>query len=130
MTNLPAETANPAPTESSLPLVWMIISQLIELLSLAPWLMVAGLSVMAFDSGETPLAWLLVGTVWGYPLLPLVCSILAWILYASKRRQAAVVVTSLPILIVLLALIIFGIFMLPSLVATGPGQMIISTPVK
>jgi hypothetical protein len=32
-------------------LIWLIVSQVLALLSLFFWLMIAGLSVMAFDSG-------------------------------------------------------------------------------
>jgi hypothetical protein len=35
----------------------MILSQLFAVASLVIWLVVAGLSVMAFDEGSTPEAW-------------------------------------------------------------------------
>jgi hypothetical protein len=38
-------------------LIWLIISQALGVLSLVFWLLMAGLSVMAFDSGVTPEAW-------------------------------------------------------------------------
>ncbi len=116
MTNLPVDDVQLAPKQSYIPLIWMIASQLIGLLSLIPWLVMAGLSFMAFDSGETPQAWLFVGTVLSYPLLPIGCSILAWVLWTFKKRRAALVATSLPFVIVLLLVVVAGLFMLPSLI--------------
>jgi len=49
-------------------LVWLIVSQLLALLSLLFWLMAAGLSVMAFDAGVTQEAWNFVIAVWAYPV--------------------------------------------------------------
>jgi hypothetical protein len=45
-------------------LVWMILSQVLSVLSLLIWLVMAGLSVMAFDQGSTPEAWTFVIAVW------------------------------------------------------------------
>ena len=52
--------------------IWMIVSQILALLSLIIWLLVAGLSVMAFDSGVSAEAWTFVIVVWSYPIIPLV----------------------------------------------------------
>jgi hypothetical protein len=42
----------------------MILSQVLSVLSLLIWLVMAGLSVMAFDQGSTPEAWTFVIAVW------------------------------------------------------------------
>jgi len=47
----------------------MILSQLLAVLSLVPWLLMAGFSLMAFDSGVTAEAWAIVIEVWAYPIL-------------------------------------------------------------
>jgi hypothetical protein len=78
---------------------WLVISQVVGLLSLVPWLAVAGISIMAFDSGYSTGAELFVGAVWCYPLLPIIAAIVAWVLHARKRDRAALVVTSLPLLV-------------------------------
>ena len=39
---------------------WMIISQILTMLSLVIWLFLAGISVMAFDSGVSAEAWTIV----------------------------------------------------------------------
>ncbi len=56
-------------------LLWMIVSQLLAVGSLAIWALVAGLSVMAFDEGSSPEAWRFVITVWAYPLFPLLLAL-------------------------------------------------------
>jgi len=54
-------------------LIWLIVSQLLAVGSLWFWALMAGLSVMAFDSGDSPEAWTFVLAVWAYPLLPRRC---------------------------------------------------------
>lgn len=90
-------------------LIWLIISQALAVLSLVFWLLMAGLSVMAFDSGVTPEAWTFVIVVWSYPLWPITFAIAAWVAYAfGKDRLAAVLttLTFLPILLVFLAMVV------------------------
>jgi hypothetical protein len=45
-------------------LIWLIVSQLLAIGSLWFWVVVAGLSVMAFDSGDSRVAWAIVIPVW------------------------------------------------------------------
>jgi hypothetical protein len=94
-------------------LIWLIISQVLALASLLFWLVMAGLSVMAFDSGSTPEAWAFVIAVWSYPIWPIVFTIAAWIAYARKKDRAAGILTTftfLPVL-VLFIVIFVGNFM-------------------
>jgi hypothetical protein len=76
-------------------LIWMIVSQLLAIGSLWIWVLVAGLSVMAFDSGESPVAWAIVLTVWAYPLFPLLMAIGAWVAFAFRKNRLAAVLTGL-----------------------------------
>ena len=76
-------------------LIWMIVSQLLMLVSLVIWLMVAGLSVMAFDSGVSVEAWAIVITVWSYPILPIVLVIASWVAYRRQRNAMAAVLSGL-----------------------------------
>lgn len=78
---------------------WLIISQLLELASLVPWLIIAGLSVMAFDSGYSKAAVLIVAAVWGYPVLLLICAVAAWVAYRRGSTTVALVSTSVPLLL-------------------------------
>ena len=77
--------------------------------SLFFWLLMAGLSVMAFDSGVTQEVWNFVIVVWLYPVWPIVFAIAAWIAYARKKDKLAGMLTTLTFLPVLvLILIIVG----------------------
>lgn len=87
-------------------LTWLIISQLLTLASLFFWLLVAGLSVMAFDSGVSAQAWAFVIAVWSYPIWPIVFTIASWIAYARKKDRLAGILTTLTFLPVLLLIIV------------------------
>ena len=76
-------------------IIWMILSQLLALASLFIWMLVAGLSVMAFDQGSSPEAWTFVIAVWSYPLIPLILIIAAWIAFAKRRNTLAGVLSGL-----------------------------------
>ena len=75
--------------------IWMIVSQILAALSLVPWLLMAGLSVMAFDSGVTAEAWTFVLLVWAYPILPLILVIAAWIAFAKRKNVLAAILSGL-----------------------------------
>ena len=89
-------------------LIWLIVSQVLALASLVVWLLMAGLSVMAFDSGVTQEAWNFVIAVWLYPIWPIVFAIASWVAYWRKSDRLAGVLTTLtflPILVLLLILV-------------------------
>jgi len=97
---------NQAKTIRRRPLViWLVLSQLIALASLQVWFVIASLSLSAFDSGYTPAAAIFVGSIWLYPLFPLLCAALAWLSYRDKRDILAASLTSLPILPAVLYLV-------------------------
>lgn len=105
----PHNTAAAAKKPSGAVLAWLIVTQFGYLLSLLPWLMFSGLAVMAFDApGSTQMwqPWLFVGLVWSYPVLPLLCSIAAWVLFTRGRGLAAAVATSVPLVLGGLGLIL------------------------
>ena len=87
-------------------LIWLIVSQLLALASLFFWLLMAGLSVMAFDSGVSAEAWTFVIAVWSYPIWPIAFTIASWIAYARKKDRLAGVLTTLTFLPVLLLLVV------------------------
>ena len=99
------EVAAPAQRRTGL-VIWLIVSQLLAIASLLIWALVAGLSVMAFDSGESREAWTLVLVVWSYPLFPLLLAIAAWVAFAFRKNRLAAVLTGLtfvpPVLLYLL----------------------------
>ncbi len=87
--------ATEKPKRSIATLIWLIISQLMAVGSLVFWALVAGLSVMAFDSGQSTQAWTLVIAVWAYPLFPLVMAIGAWIAFAFRKNRLAAILSGL-----------------------------------
>lgn len=90
-------------------LIWLIVSQALAALSLVFWLLMAGLSVMAFDAGVTAEAWTFVIVVWSYPLWPVAFAIASWIAYARRRDRLAGVLTTftfLPVLLLFLFMLI------------------------
>jgi len=87
-------------------LIWLIISQFLAVVSLFFWLLIAGLSVMAFDSGVSAQAWTFVIVVWSYPLWPIAFAIASWIAYARHRDRLAAVMTTLTFLPILLLFLV------------------------
>jgi hypothetical protein len=88
------EVAAPPKRRTGL-LIWMIVSQLLAIGSLWFWALAAGLSVMAFDEGGSPVAWAIVLTVWAYPLFPLIMAISAWVAFAFRKNRLAAVLSGL-----------------------------------
>jgi hypothetical protein len=90
-------------------LIWLILSQALAVASLFFWLLMAGLSVMAFDSGVSAEAWAFVIAVWSYPLWPIAFAIASWIAYARHKDRLAAILTTLtflPVLVVFLMLVV------------------------
>ncbi len=87
-------------------LIWLIISQLLTLASLFFWLLMAGLSFMAFDLGVSAQAWTFVIAVWSYPIWPIGFGIASWVAYARKKDRLAGFLTTLTFLPVLLLIIV------------------------
>jgi hypothetical protein len=79
-------------------------------------LALAGLSVMAFDSGYSLWAVLFVGAMWSYPLCAIIFSALAWVFYAKKKYKRAALS---PLLSFLPAALIFLLFLLGSVLNGG-----------
>ena len=83
-------------------LIWMIVSQVLTVVTLVVWLVMAGLAVMAFDAGVTPQATTFVAVVWAYPIFPLILVSAAWIAFARRKNRLAGILSglsfSLPVL--------------------------------
>jgi hypothetical protein len=106
--SFPLETELKRPSRRPV-LIWLIISQVLAVASLFFWLLMAGLSVMAFDSGVTAEAWAFVIAVWSYPLWPIAFAIASWIAYARHKDRLAAVLTTLtflPVLILFLIIVV------------------------
>jgi hypothetical protein len=88
-------------------LIWLIVSQLLALASLRLWIVFAGLSVMAFDEGGSPLAWAIVIAAWAYPLFPLGMAISAWLAFLLRKNRLAAVLSGLTIAVPAVVLLLF-----------------------
>jgi hypothetical protein len=101
----PLETELKGPSRRPV-LIWLILSQALAVASLFFWLLMAGLSVMAFDSGVSTEAWTFVIVVWSYPLWPIAFAIISWIAYARHKDRLAAVLTTLTFLPMLLLFLV------------------------
>ena len=91
------------------PRIALIILHSLQLLSLAPWLMVGAFSFMVFDapgSDKNKWLWAFVAAVWSYPLWLLLGAVASWLLLLKWHRSVAAValaaVFSLPALLLAL----------------------------
>jgi hypothetical protein len=90
----------------------LVILQVVQVLSLVPWLLMAGLSFMAFDapgSDKMWQPWAFVIAIWSYPVWLLLAGIASWLLFYFRRNVSAVIVSAVvtlpsPVLILVLAL--------------------------
>jgi hypothetical protein len=76
------------------PWIALVLMQLIQALSLVPWLPMAGFAVMAFDapgSDKMWQPWMFVLGIWSYPLWLLAAGAISWLLFAFRHHVAAVV---------------------------------------
>ena len=100
-------------------LIWLVTSQLMAVASLLIWLVIAGISVMAFDSGESPQAWAIVITVWSYPIVPIALAIGAWIAYARRKNTLSAILSGSTFALPVLFYIAIWIFSLVGFMGAG-----------
>ncbi|MDR7074048.1 hypothetical protein J2X07_003038 [Fictibacillus barbaricus] len=88
--------------------VFLIISQILYLLCIIPWLAVWGLSFMSFDNGIALWNSAFVILISLYPIAVILCSIFAWRIVKHNSRTALIVglvpmlwIVSLGLLIIL-----------------------------
>jgi len=85
------------------PWITLLALQAVQLLSLLPWLLLAGISLMAFDapgSEKTWQPWAIVLGIWSYPLWLLLTAIASWLLFVFHHYKSAItlsVVFTLPL---------------------------------
>lgn len=78
-------------------LVYLIVSQVLFICSLLPWIIIWGMSFMSFDAGIGLYNSLFVLTITVYPLAIIICSILAWI-FRVKKKRFAIIINLVPLL--------------------------------
>lgn len=79
-------------------LVYLIVATILFGLSLIPASVGALMSLMAFDTGPSRMAWTVVSLAWAYPALVILGLLLAWIFYAIRANRAAIACSLLPLL--------------------------------
>jgi hypothetical protein len=95
-------------------IIWLAVSQLLAIGSLIPWLAFAVYSYAALYSGGSS-TWevIFVSVTFAYPIIIIVCTILAWLLYRAYKDQQALIVTSLFIVVPIFFLVTIYITNLP-----------------
>lgn len=92
------------------PWITLLILETLQLLSLVPWLALAGFAVMAFDapgSDKMWQPWALTLAVWSYPLWLALAAGVCWLLFARRWYRTSVglaVLFTLPMPLLLLVL--------------------------
>lgn len=81
-----------------LAMVVLVLATVIYAVTLPFAAMAALMMPMAFDSGESPVAWAYLGAAICYPLLVVVTLIACWVLFGRQRYRGAMIVLLLPLL--------------------------------
>jgi hypothetical protein len=82
--------------------------------TLVPWLMMALVSPMAFDSGDNRFAWTMIIGLWSYAPLALLCSLAGRVLWSKGRHGAAIIAVAIPLgIVAALVLAMLATFGLP-----------------
>lgn len=76
---------------------FLILSQILYVLCLIPWLVIWGLSFMSFDNGFSWANITFVLSISLYPVAVILCSLLAWALRIRKKR-AAIIINLIPMI--------------------------------
>ncbi|AYA78303.1 hypothetical protein DOE78_24465 [Bacillus sp. Y1] len=86
---------------------FLMITQILYVLSLLPWFVIWGMSFMSFDAGIGFYNSLFVLIITLYPVAVIVSSILSWVFH-RKRKKLSVILNLIPMVWV----IAFAVFML------------------
>lgn len=76
---------------------FLILSQILYVLCLIPWLVIWGLSFMSFDNGFSWANITFVLSISLYPVAVILCTIMAWVL-RIRRQRAAIVINLIPMI--------------------------------
>lgn len=88
-------------------IIFLIISEVIYVASLLPWLIMFGLSFMSFDAGFGFANIAFVGGIALYPLAVIICSILGWV-YRLRKKRIAIIIHCIPMIWIISFLLLIG----------------------
>jgi len=77
--------------------VFLIASQIVYAIGLAPWFLIWGITLMGFANGINWFSVTLTTVIGLYPIAAIVCSIFAW-RFRGRRPRATVIVNLVPML--------------------------------
>jgi hypothetical protein len=77
--------------------LFLIISQILYILSFIPWFVIWTMSFMSFDSGVSLSNVVFVLVITLYPISVITCSILSW-LFRVKRKRLSLIIDLIPML--------------------------------
>lgn len=80
--------------------VFLIISQILYLLLIIPWLVIFGMSFLSFDAGINLYNTSFVVAIGLYPVAIIICGIIAWI-YRTRKKRLAIITNLIPMLWIL-----------------------------
>ena len=86
------------PPRPKWPWITLIVLQVFQIITLLPWLMFAGLAVMAFDAPDSTKhwqPWAFVLTIWSYPVWLLLVGAGSWVLFALRNYKTAVILSGI-----------------------------------
>lgn len=112
-----AELSTPRPSSSRAGAVaWLVVSQIAILAALAGWVLLVGLSFMAFDAGTDIGAgpWTLLILLWTWPLLALVCAVWAWVAFKRGKNRKALILMNFPFAFAAVVVGIVGVVLILS----------------
>ena len=91
-------------SNNNIEFVVLIIMQIILIAILPLWFVIAGISLMAFDSGYSTDAVIFVASIWSYPIVLLVFSVLSWSKFKKRKSITALILMLCP----LIPVVIYG----------------------
>lgn len=90
-------------------LTWLVVTQVLVLLSLVPWIAFVVAAPRIAQDEPTPLGWVGLAVVIAYGPVAIACAVAAWRAYRRGLHRRAAALTSVPMLGVVPLLVVVGI---------------------
>ena len=90
---------------------WLLIAQVIFVVSLPLWFYIAFVSLFLSDNPATQNeAYVIIYSIWSYPLFIIAASILIWVFYNRKKFKTALLFVFMPIIPIVVTILLFFYF--------------------